>query len=94
MELLPRDVIAIVHRYLLRDAYDKVIQQYRAKWLHGNYTGTGSDIFWCDTQQCFKTLWDLVANYRNVRGGHAATIFKFGKQWNSYEPIVWVHERY
>ena len=80
MELLPRDVIGIVHRYLFRDAYDTVVRQYQYEWILDKDPDRclRDEIFWDDSILCFRTYYNLVANFRVARIGHRSRICKFG----------------
>jgi hypothetical protein len=95
MELLPRDVIGIVHRYLLRHTYDAVVRQYKLIWLNnddpdGDYNVA---ICWDDEHMCFKTWYRLVANFRDPTGIYWVTIGKFYTHEDPDETSV-VPDRY
>ncbi len=62
MELLPKDIIAIVQRYVFDANYSDLKQQYKQKWLN--------DIYWDDNNELFafkrnNTHTLFVANWRN-----------------------------
>ncbi len=58
-EVLSKDVIEIVHRYLVDYWYLQVRKQYRDVWLNAN------SIFWNDLQNLFQTNCTFVANWRH-----------------------------
>ncbi len=62
MDLLPKDIIAIVQRYVFDANYSDLKQQYKQKWLN--------NIHWDDHSQLFAFKRDyyntfFVANWRN-----------------------------
>ena len=95
MELLPKDVIGIVHRYLLRDAYDAVVRQYISVWLNNDNPNGDYNVAigWDDEHECFKTWYQCIANFRDSTGIYWVTIGKFYAHDNLDESII-VPDRY
>jgi hypothetical protein len=80
MDVLPKDVIDIVYRYLFVHTYTKVVQEYSIIWLddcpddywttRSNLLGGSTLIYWNDLLECFHAI-DYrysypLANYREL----------------------------
>ncbi len=65
MDLIPKDVIAIVYRYIYDYYYTQVKQKYRLVWLNG-YENQEHNIFWDHKYSEFSTNDRHVANWRHL----------------------------
>ena len=70
MEVLPKDIVLIVYRYIYQYNYDVMREQYKHLWLNDPSIAANigdfnmSLIFWDDNLHCFCTDHTFVANYR------------------------------
>ena len=69
MDVLPKDVRAIIYRYLFASTYEAVIHQYREQWLTDRNEARQHNhrIYWDDGGSLFCTRENYVANYRTSR---------------------------
>ncbi len=67
LELLPKDVLLIVHRMVLDSNYAMLKIQYRDIWLNSEYSG---GIWWCEQCFCDKHKFG-IANWRRLLLGNA-----------------------
>ena len=74
MELLPRDIKAIIHRYIFDSYYSRVKVEYERIWQS----------YWDDDEQCFADADSYRANWRHFLNGicQGSVIYKFGSSYD------------
>ncbi len=88
LELLSKDLIAIVDRYLVDYWYSLVKQQYKDVWLN-EFENTEGKIYWDPSDCDFETFNYLKANWRDtVDNGSYITKFYSDHKYSYNEPRV------
>ncbi len=62
MELLPKDIITIVYRYIFNDIYKALKHQYHEEWVI--YCPDKCKTFWSERWQIFEDGYNTAANWR------------------------------
>ncbi len=92
MELLSKDLIGIIDRYLFDYCYSQVKQQYKDVWLN-EFENTECKIYWNDKGCCFETLDYLRANWRD-RIDNGSEICNFFDDFLYIVPSVYLPPNY
>lgn len=68
MDVLPKDIVGIVHRYLFDYNYSRLVKQYVDTWINGRF-------YWDEHKHVFRSFSSggYIANWRLICGYYEAS---------------------